>query len=324
MEKRSDTDISDSTFSGLSLSLHISDAKLSELWRLDTIGISSEENKTKSMLEEETQKHFLETVKRDNTGRYEVSLPWVTDSSVLPTHRPVFKESSETTKTRPVFNASARTKDSPSLNDCLAKGPNLIEIVPIILNRFRKYKVGLSSDIETAFCQIKIADKDRDFLRFLWFDSDKNLKTYRHNRVVFGLTSSPFRLAATLNHLLNAVPGHLSETSLILIDSFYIDNSLVSLDQIVETEKFISEAKEILSSAHFNLRCRRSNISVPMIDSTESKSQFVPVLRLIWDTQKDTLNCKITEPAQIKEPYTKRQILAATQKIYDPIGFTAS
>nr|XP_042912440.1 uncharacterized protein LOC122272625 [Parasteatoda tepidariorum] len=171
MGKRSDTDISDSTFSGLSLSLHVSDAKLSELWRLDTIGISSEENKTKSMLEEETQKHFLETVKRDNTGRYEVSLPWITDSSVLP-------------------------------------------------------------NIEKAFCQIKIADKDRDFLRFLWFDSDKNLKIYRHNRVVFGLTSSPFLLAATLNHLLNAVPGHLSETSRILKDSFYIDNSLTWIQKI--------------------------------------------------------------------------------------------
>ncbi|XP_071044448.1 uncharacterized protein [Parasteatoda tepidariorum] len=338
MGKRSDTDISDSTFSGLSLSLHVSDAKLSELWRLDTIGISSEENKTKSMLEEETQKHFLETVKRDNTGRYEVSLPWITDSSVLPSnrfiaekslfktetklvnsnkkkdyeeifdywetnkiievvndekeervhflaHRPVFKESSETTKTRPVFNASAREKDPSSRNDCLAKGPNLIEIVPSILNRFRKYKVGLSSDIEKAFCQIKIADKDRDFLRFLWFDSDKNLKIYRHNRVVFGLTSSPFLLAATLNHLLNAVPGHLSETSRILKDSFYIDNSLVSLDQIEETEKFISEAKEILSSAHFNLRCWRSNMSVPMIDSTESKPQFTWIQKIKWDQQ---------------------------------------
>ncbi|XP_071044447.1 uncharacterized protein [Parasteatoda tepidariorum] len=96
-----------------------------------------------------------------------------------------------------------------------------------------------------------------------------------------------------------------------------------SSDQIEETEKFISEAKEILSSAHFNLRCWLSNMSVPMIDSTESKPQSVPVLGLIWDTQKDTLNCKITEPVQMKESYTKRQILSATHKIYDPIGFTA-
>lgn len=373
---KSDTEISENTLSGLSLSLHVSDSKLADLWRLDTIGITSEENKTNSILEEETQKHFLETVKRDDTGRYEVCLPWITDSSVLPnnrliaekslfkteaklvssnrkkdykeifdiwesnkiievindekkegvhflTHRPVIKESSETTKIRPVFNASLRTKDSPSLNDCLAKGPNLIEIVPSILNRFRKYKVGLSSDIEKAFCQIKIVEKDCDFLRFLWFDSEKNLKIYRHNRVVFGLTSSPFLLAATLNHLLNDVPEHLRETAQFLKDSFYIDNSLISLDQIDETEKFIREAKEILSSALFNLRCWRSNMYVPMIDSTEIKSRFVPVLGMNWDTQKDILGCKVLEPVKVKEPYTKRQILSATQKIYDPVGFAA-
>ncbi|GFS62947.1 integrase catalytic domain-containing protein [Trichonephila clavipes] len=56
-------------------------------------------------------------------------------------HRNVIKENS-TSKIRPVFDASARTKGSPSLNDCLEKGPN-IEVIPTILNRFRKYKIGL-------------------------------------------------------------------------------------------------------------------------------------------------------------------------------------
>ncbi|GFY32521.1 integrase catalytic domain-containing protein [Trichonephila clavipes] len=49
-------------------------------------------------------------------------------------HRPVIKENS-TSKIRPVFDASARTKGSPSLNDCLEKGPNFIEVIPTILNR---------------------------------------------------------------------------------------------------------------------------------------------------------------------------------------------
>ncbi|GFS79709.1 integrase catalytic domain-containing protein, partial [Nephila pilipes] len=42
----------DSSLSVLSLSLHVSDAKLSDLWRLDAIGILNEDDKTKSILEE--------------------------------------------------------------------------------------------------------------------------------------------------------------------------------------------------------------------------------------------------------------------------------
>ncbi|XP_021965531.1 uncharacterized protein LOC110860742 [Folsomia candida] len=42
-------------------------------------------------------------------------------------HRAVIKEESKTTPVRPVFDASCKGKNSPSLNDCLEKGPNLME-----------------------------------------------------------------------------------------------------------------------------------------------------------------------------------------------------
>ncbi|GBM71929.1 hypothetical protein AVEN_163084-1 [Araneus ventricosus] len=95
-------------------------------------------------------------------------------------HRAVIKENS-TTKIRPVFDASAKQKNGSSLNSCLEKGPNLVELIPSILNRFRLGTFGVIADIKKAFFQISIDDKDRDYLRFLWFengDPDK-LKTYR-------------------------------------------------------------------------------------------------------------------------------------------------
>ncbi|XP_050505190.1 uncharacterized protein LOC126883584 [Diabrotica virgifera virgifera] len=52
-------------------------------------------------------------------------------------HRPVIKPNSASTKIRPVFDASAKEKDKPSLNQCLEKGVNLIELIPAILLRFR-------------------------------------------------------------------------------------------------------------------------------------------------------------------------------------------
>ncbi|XP_054724731.1 uncharacterized protein LOC129234988 [Uloborus diversus] len=50
------------------------------------------------------------------------------DSGHYLPHRPVIRESSST-PVRPVFDASARTKFSPSLNQCLEAGPNLIELI---------------------------------------------------------------------------------------------------------------------------------------------------------------------------------------------------
>ncbi|GFS92563.1 uncharacterized protein TNCV_1160221 [Trichonephila clavipes] len=69
-------------------------------------------------------------------------------------HRPVIKLDSATTKIRPVFDASAREKGKPSLNDCLYKGVNLIELIPDILDRFRIYPVGIVADIEKAFLML--------------------------------------------------------------------------------------------------------------------------------------------------------------------------
>ncbi|GFX67812.1 uncharacterized protein TNCV_1565131 [Trichonephila clavipes] len=59
------------------------------------------------------------------------------NSYFLP-HRPIVKDDSITTKIRSVFDASARATGQSSLNDLLYKGPNLIEQIPDILERFRR------------------------------------------------------------------------------------------------------------------------------------------------------------------------------------------
>ncbi|XP_055932737.1 uncharacterized protein LOC129962766 [Argiope bruennichi] len=56
-------------------------------------------------------------------------------------HHPVFKENS-TTKVRSVFDGSAKEKNTHSINDCLEKGPNLVELIPSLINRFRVRKYG--------------------------------------------------------------------------------------------------------------------------------------------------------------------------------------
>ncbi|XP_072389479.1 uncharacterized protein [Diabrotica undecimpunctata] len=176
-------------------------------------------------------------------------------------HRPVIKPSSITTKIRPVFDASAREKDSPSLNQCLEKGVNLIELIPAILLRFRQQKFGVTSDISKAFLQISVHPKDRDFLRFLWYDKENNLKVFRHRRVVFGINSSPFLLGASLEyHLSKLVDEYDSKASFTtdtvkkLSNSFYVDNCVTSVASEIELKTFIKEANMIMAKGKFDLR----------------------------------------------------------------------
>ncbi|XP_057310540.1 uncharacterized protein LOC130648504 [Hydractinia symbiolongicarpus] len=82
-------------------------------------------------------------------------------------HHYVLKEDKSTTKVRIVYDASS---NSPSLNDCLEKGPSLLPLLMDILIRFGTYKVAVASDIKQAFLNVANNTPDRDLLRFLWFD----------------------------------------------------------------------------------------------------------------------------------------------------------
>ena len=83
----------------------------------------------------------------------------------------------------------------------LDQGPKLVPQLPAILLRFRLFRIAVTADMEKAFHQIGIHPKDRDVLRFLWINpKTKDLIIFRWCVVPFGVNSSPFILAATVNH----------------------------------------------------------------------------------------------------------------------------
>jgi hypothetical protein len=114
-------------------------------------------------------------------------------------HHAVVCRNKDTTKVTVVYDASANC-NGPSLNDCLHVGPKFNLRINELF-RFRSYPVALVADIEKAFQMISVNPDDRDVLRFLWvenpFDDDVIL---RFTRVVFGVSSSPFLLTATIRH----------------------------------------------------------------------------------------------------------------------------
>ncbi|GFV76318.1 uncharacterized protein TNCV_4524811 [Trichonephila clavipes] len=308
-------------YSNVLLSLHVSENCIKYLLNLDVPRIKDPfEKKTRIELEEAATDHFARHATRDadgryvvrslehskNLGNYEADFPnWLNEDIIaevqndadkknehyLP-HHPVYKDNS-TTKIRPVFDGSAKEKNS-SINECLEKGPNMVELIPTIINKFRLHKFGIIADIEKAFLQIGLQEKDRLFLRFLWWENGnkKKSKIYQHKRVVFGITSSPFLLGSTLEHRLKHASGHLQLTAQNL--------------------------------AKFNLRdWEHTGVSESEKGTLLVEEKKVPVLGLIWKPAKDTLSVKWEENSKINEiPITKCKIPSAVHRIFNPIGFT--
>ena len=239
-------------------------------------------------------------------------------------HRHVVKLSSTTTKLRPVFDASAKEKGSPSLNQCVEKGINLLSLIPSLLINFRKSKIGVISDIRKAFLQIELHPSDRDFLRFFWYDKDKNLIVYRHRRVVFGVSSSPFLLNAVIQYHLNSIlreqQGDREDTILKLMNSFYVDNCITSLDTEEELQTFIKESTEIFAEAQFDLRMWEFTSS----DSMSESKCLSSVLGMNWNRKADTLRLCLENLKQVDTvKITKKLILSVTNRIFDPLGFVS-
>ncbi|UYV69829.1 hypothetical protein LAZ67_7000910 [Cordylochernes scorpioides] len=220
-------------------------------------------------------------------------------------HRPIYKVQSETTPIRPVYDASCKaSKRSLSLNECLETGPNLIELLPEILIRFREKKIGDIADIRKAFQTIGIDEKERDYLRFLWWDEQdpSKIRTLRHTRVVFGLTCSPFILAAVLKYHLESIVDYRKPVADVLKRSFYVDNLVFSVDEPDELERIREVAKDIMDKAKMTLREWEYGGSKILENEEDS--------RIPQDTTK-------------YGKVTKRTLLSNLQKFFDPLGFYA-
>ena len=244
-------------------------------------------------------------------------------------HHPVQKNS-PTTPVRIVYNCSFRPSQyHASLNDCLMAGnPPSIDLSSILL-RFRLHHYALSTDIEKAFLHVRLKENDRDLTRFLWLSDPSNpdspLITYRFKVVLFGSTSSPFMLNATLDHHLNS---HTSEVSTNMKENLYVDNVISGCQSEEAIIQYYTTARTIMREANFNLRSWASNSRQLQItaqaDHTLDLNTTVNLLGLQWNTCTDVLSFPQREiKPNDTTPVTKRSVLQGASRQYDPLGWLA-
>ena len=261
------------------------------------------------IIREQEQKGFIEKVENAH----------VTESTHYLPHLAVIKES-KTTPIRIVFDCSAKQdRKSNSLNDCLYSGPSLTEKLGKVLLKFRTNPYAFAADISKAFLRVGLQEDDRDFTRFLWpkdpLDPQSSLVTYRFRSVLFGATSSPFLLQATLTHHLDKSESPYAEK---IKDSLYVDNVQGTIRSEEELLDFYSSVNQTMAEANMPLQSWTTNSTRLQGVMEIEQSETEKLLGLTWNIKRDALN--ILEVNFESDPLTKRKLLSSLSRIFDPLG----
>jgi hypothetical protein len=250
-------------------------------------------------------------------------------------HHVVKKERRGKIKWRIVFDASSSESNSPSLNDVLEMGPNLLPEVFATLLRFREHPVAVIGDIQQAFLQLSLDRKDRDLTRFLWYRISQDDKgnyyttnevvTYRFTRLAFGLTCSPFLLSATVRELAAMRREEYPNAASLIDSSMFMDDFVAG-----------TENGNAAISLYYELTALMKTIKLPMAKWATNCEELKGIwkaegqeiqgttqtLGIDWNTESDTLSIDCTDMLDKTKtgPVTKRHLLQTTARFYDPLG----
>ncbi|XP_056017478.1 uncharacterized protein LOC130053872 [Ostrea edulis] len=235
---------------------------------------------------------------------------------------------------RCVFDSSAKY-GGVSLNDVLLTGPDLVNSLLGILLRFRQGPVAITADIEQMFYRFSVPDDHRNYLRFMWYkdnEPSQEMIEYRMTRHVFGNSPSP---AVATFGLRKCVSTADEDVKSFVLNNFYVDDALMSVDTCEEAISILSRTQTILKEEG-NIRLHKvSSNSLNVIKSfpTEdlakevidinldlSEASLHRSLGVSWDVFKDSFTFRVYCNDR---PFTKRGLLATINSLYDPIGFVS-
>ncbi|XP_077977489.1 uncharacterized protein LOC144433051 [Glandiceps talaboti] len=239
-------------------------------------------------------------------------------------------------KIRVVFDCSARFKGT-SLNNHLLTGPDLINGLVGVLCRFRKNPVAVMCDIERMFHQFLVNKKDRDYLRFLWWengDITNEPVVYRMKVHLFGAASSPGCANFGLKYLASQHEAEFPVAANFIRKNFYVDDGLTSTELEREAIQLVNETQAVCAKGGLHLHKFISNSrevmeAIPVseraagIKNVNLSLDSLPIERALgiqWCVETDTFKFGIQVK---KQPPTRRGILSTVASIYDPLGFLA-
>jgi len=232
-------------------------------------------------------------------------------------------------KVRVVFDCASKYQGE-SLNDKAFQGPDLTNKLVNVLLRFREHPIAIMADIEAMYHQVKIPSYDRDALRFLWIDGDRNIVEYRMTSHLFGGVWCASSSTYALRHVLvdNQVDSLIQQA---IQNSFYVDDYLDSVQSVDAAKTLVFGTKDTLKVGGFNLTKFISSDqsvveSIPEMDRAKEVKEFnsdsqSKALGVHWDVTCDELYYKVD--IVLDRPVTKRNMLSVVASVYDPLGLVS-
>ncbi|GFS93115.1 hypothetical protein TNCV_363421 [Trichonephila clavipes] len=158
-------------------------------------------------------------------------------------------------------------------------------------------------DITELDNELKSATEYRDKIITWTFRAGKKIRELSKNNST--------EISTTSKVAPEECPDHYKETALTLLESFYVDNLVCSVNSKEKLDKLIVESQEILEEGKFELRGWEHNNLDPQTENTvPTERRSVLVLGLKWDLDQDLLS------VDIKVHESKNEILTKKEKYY--------
>ena len=161
-------------------------------------------------------------------------------------HHPVLNPK-KSGKFRRVCNAAAKYKDICLIDKFLA-GPDLI-------HGFRVGPTALTADIESMFLQVKVPERDKSCLRFLWRPTvNEPVQIYECQRHVFGAKNSPTCANYALKRVAIDNADEFPNAAKTIQNNFYMEDFINSVETPEEAIKVFKQLQPLLSKHGFELK----------------------------------------------------------------------
>ncbi|XP_058445267.1 uncharacterized protein LOC131426502 [Malaya genurostris] len=242
-------------------------------------------------------------------------------------------------KFRIVWDAAAKVS-GVSLNSFLLTGPDLLNSLPSVLQRFREFRVAITGDIREMFHQVMINRNDQQCQRFLWRNGEQNRSpdVYAMKVMTFGANCSPSCAQYVKNHNALRFQKLFPRAAEAIVKEHYVDDMLSSEESEEDAVQLVKDVCHVHAEAGFEIRNWLSNSkqvlreveAIPGEKSLNLSNEMgtEKVLGMWWCTNTDTFTFKVsprisTELLQGNVIPSKRQVLSILMMIYDPLGLLA-